>query len=97
MAGPVMDAVGPMLGGMLGGGGAAPMHMPMGGNMGSGGGYGPINVIDNSRGSNFPQGGPGVDFGGMRGGPQSGPPSTGFGNLGMDSAYLNPVLTQRID
>ena len=51
-----------------GGGGGAPMPMPMGGSMG-GGGYGPINVIDNSRGSNFPQGGPGVDFGGMRSGP----------------------------
>ena len=25
------------------------------------------------------------------------PPMTGFGNLGMDSAYLNPVLEQRIE
>ena len=53
-------------------------------------GPGPINVIDNSRGAGLPTGGPGgADQSAGMGGAF---PMTGFGNLGMDSAYLNPVL-----
>ena len=83
----------------------------------------PINVIDNSHGSSFPNGGPGgansffgtsgqappganygAGYGGMGPGvggfgsgsvlPGTSPmmPMTGFGNLGMDSEYLNPIL-----
>ena len=58
-------------------------------------GVAPINVIDNSRGSSGTCG-----CGGGGGGGNNcftGLPINGFGNLGMDAEFLNPILKQRLD
>ena len=99
--GKVMGAVsGAMGGGGAGGGDAPPPPPPPPKQYGA-----PINVIDNSRGSS-PLGGGGGGFGGGYGGAYGGMPPMmmpgglpmgGFGNLGMDSDYLNPILEQRIE